>query len=351
MTGGRGGIVLAGLAGFAASAAHAEPVFVDSGAATGQGWATRRGGHCLVVTAGHVVSGVDQGIVVGRGGVRGAFSRVTRHPGADLAVLWIEGPLKAQCPRSGLGYDDSRPALARAQKQRTALTLEVVENSSGEDVQASGQIRSIPVQVDTLDPLSPSPTFLFIAARADLKLSGQGDSGAVIRDPRTGGIDAGQPLGIVVQEGEVNVAIRFDLAKALVESLETRIQSAAGAGAHIPLALASWSGQLADPRCGPLNALSGQGCGFAARPNPGSRTFDLILDLPRQAVRELRVELQGAGGVGVAVKETGTEADWTPVRYCRPRGGTIGCGLGGIVASRLRLSFEGEANVRSIQVD
>lgn len=341
-----------------AGAAEAEPVFVNAGAVAGQGWLVRRGADCLVVTAGHVVEHSDRGVVVGRGGLKGVFRKldIAPPPGADLALLRVEGEaLERRCPASSLGYDDSRHALSVAKNSRAELVMEVVEPTANDEV-GNGQARSIPVLVDTFDSGSSSPTFVFVPARRDLPLLGQGDSGAAILDPRQTGVAAGQPVGVVVRE-EVGkgfgIAVRFDLAKAMVQRLAAappRGASRRASGAT--LALAEWDGSLGDPLCVPTNALDGSGCPVDLRPRPGLKTSTLTLLLSQPtALRELRIAYDsgGGGGVGIAVKATADQVDWTAVRYCRAQASIARCALGEIVASRLRLTFSGPVVVRKIE--
>lgn len=336
--------------------AQAEPVFVRAGIETGQGWLVRRGRECLVVTAGHVVRNTDRGVVVGRGGHKGVFRKIDVAPpsGADLAVLRVEGEaLEKRCPASSLGYDDSRYALAAAKTARTELLMEVVEPTANDDV-GNGQVRSIPIVVDTFDSGSNSATFVFVPARRDLPLLGQGDSGAAILDPRQTGVAAGQPLGLVVRE-EIGkgfgIAVRFDLAKAMVKTLESGPARATDRQtSSAALALGEWDASLGDPLCVPTNALDGTGCPVDLRPRPGLKTPTLILLFSKPtSLRELRIAYEASAGVGIGVKATASQADWTAVRYCRPQAGITRCGLGGIVAARLRLTFSGPVVVRRIE--
>lgn len=339
-----------------AAAAQAEPVFVSAGAETGQGWLVRRGKDCLVITAGHVVERADRGVVVGRGGVKGVFRKVDMAPpaGADLALLRVEGEaLERRCPASSLGYDDSRHALSAAKTSRSELLMEVVEPTANDGV-GNGQVRSIPVAVDTFDSGSDSPTFLFVPARRDLPLLGQGDSGAAILDPRATGVAAGQPLGVVVREDVskgFGIAVRFDLAKAMVTALAGRpARAAARPASGAALALGEWDASLGDPLCVPTNALDGSGCPVELRPRPGQRTATLTLLLSKPTpLRELRIAYESAGAVGIGVKATAGQTDWTAVRYCHPQGTMAQCALGGIVASRLRLTFSGPVVIRRIE--
>lgn len=342
----------------AAAPAGAEPVYVDTGSAGGQGWAFNRGGSCLVATAAHVVRDSQEGSVYGRGGIKGVFNRVTRHPDpeVDVALLWIEGgPLKDRCPASSLGYDDSRPNLARLKTRNGQLLVQVVEPTGNADAVGSGEIRSIPVQVDTFDPGSDGHTFVFVPARPDLQPLGTGDSGAAILDPGDGGTGPGQPLGMVIQEGGVGTAVLFDRIKALVRALEragSASPSPSRPGPRASVTLADWNGHLLNPRCGPLSALEGEGCTFSAEPLPGQPLLEIDLALPPAAtVREVRIRFSQppSNGVGIAAKASADQRDWAPIRFCRPTGLDLSCGLGGLRATRLRLSFRGRIHVTHIE--
>jgi hypothetical protein len=341
------------------SAAAAEPVYIEGNESVGQGWVFKRGDACLVLTAGHVA---QVGAVVtsvrrhpdGRPFQAQAVS-VRMHPraaqvgegGVDLAILVLEGALKAQCPVSQLGYAALGPTLDRIQRNGLPVVMTRTLLDTG--------IASTPVRLHTIN----ADGVTFVVDKA-IGASGalQGDSGSALQLQSGGVGESGLPLGLVVQtlgdSGLIRV-VRFDVARVFVER-EFLNSTALGASPRAPNAaaparasqieLVDFVGATPDPACGPSAAISaGSGCGWKSPLLGGRRFADLVLTAPGGFPRfsGLQAMIEGGGGsFGIEVSTSDAPANetavWTTASVCRGvSGGVISCRFAPRTARTVRL--------------
>ncbi len=190
--------------------ASADPVWVSSGREDGQGWISSFGDRCLVITTAHGIIG-EHAEVVGPQGRRGTAVSVIRHPTLDLAVLDIQGELKAACPQSSLGFSDAGPVLAAARSGSRRLAVELTGEAGGTTV--------LLVMIDSIDVTAPA--FMIRTVDEDVSFAGAGDSGAVVVEYGEATGLRHQPLGLVVEQITIGAgesrfarAIRFDEVRA-----------------------------------------------------------------------------------------------------------------------------------------
>ena len=193
--------------GLTATAAHAEPVWIDApGGATGQGWVFERAGECMVVTAAHVAA--RGAIVTDSKGSQGVATRIIAHPqaqaeageGVDLAVMFVDGKLASACPASSLGYSDLSPTLERVRTQNLPIALE--QSAGGTGIVTKGA-RLLAINSD-------GQSFTLELVNQDGGVA-QGESGSPVRLQGSSMSDAGLPIGIVVSDygGGIVKVMRF----------------------------------------------------------------------------------------------------------------------------------------------
>jgi len=311
------------------SPAAAAPVFIESGTEFGQGWIFRNGAQCWVATAKHVLPS-DQGTIATEAGDFGQISNVRRHETLDIAIAVIEGQAAAKCPADTLGYRDSRPALSNASLRGRDLVQQKIFHCSADDraAQTCGGISNTPVRIDTYGGNDVKFGFYSTGPQA---MAG-GDSGSVIRETQSGGVSAGQPVGMVLQANPTSsYAIVFSEVRAFIETLNAKgaepRKSSTKATASTSLRFVEFGGALGSPDCGPLNALRPAPCPFNASPLTGQKTVDVILSTAfPQDISGFSFQFGASPPAGVEIMVSDADfsgigtTPWTSVRYCRSGG-------------------------------
>lgn len=343
-------LILTAVCGLGASTARAETVRVVSGVGSGGGWAFRDGASCLVATAAHVVVGEDGlgkgGEVRAAGGLSGQFRVLTTNPQLDLALLVVEGALRTRCS-SGAGFVDSEPALLAARTDGRDLLMETVS--------AKGTVTTLPLQLEAFR--SGEAKLALRPSRVGRSEGLQGDSGSPIRDPRGGGVAAGEPLAMVVEVAPAEnlvLAVRFDRVRAMVASLAvSQIKTSVTAASGLAVRLADWRGQAADPACGPLNALSPGDCVFSA--HPATRGSQVELDLAFPAPGEVfAVDFRFGATRPDSVALFGLEPggrQWLPLRRCAVETQIMRCRTPRTHAVAVRVAFAGALDLVSLTIN
>lgn len=351
----------------------AEPVYIEGSENIGQGWVFRRGDACLVLTAGHVA---ETGAVVtsvrrhpdGRP-LQAQAVDVRMHPraaqqdeeGIDLAILVLEGALKAQCPTSQLGYAALGPTLDRIQRNGLPVVMSRALVDTG--------IASVPVRIHAIN--ADGVTFVVDKA-AGASGALQGDSGSALQLQSGGVGESGLPLGLVTQAlGESGLirVVRFDVARAFVEKeFPQAPPPKPNAGTSRPVTrepasrmeLADFVGAVPDPACGPAAAIATEsGCGWKGPLSDGRRFADIIVSaqggFPRLSGVQAVIE-GGGGAVGIEVSTSGSAANethvWTTASVCRGTSGTeLTCRFAERGARTIRLRVFGDVTaIRTARV-
>lgn len=338
--------------------AFAEPVYVEANETIGQAWAFKRGDACLAITAAHVAQ-LGAVVTSTRRQLDGRFlqaqaTSVNVHPPnsegqpIDLAIMVLEGPLKAKCPASQLGYAQLGPTLDRIMSAGLPVVMSKAQQETG--------VSATPVRVHAVN--ADGVTFV-VAKGVGGDGAIQGESGSVLQLQSGGVAESGMPLGIVTQSlggsGLIRV-IRFDVARAFVErTFPLAVRSAptpsasASASPRRALELVDFSGATPDPACGPLAALSATGCGWKS-PLSGRRYADLMLTAPAGFPRLSGIQLRlsgtgGAAGVEISTtEETATETTvWTTASVCRAASpGELSCRFAERATRTVRLRIFGD---------
>lgn len=326
----------------------AEPVYVESGGEVGQGWVTRYQDRCLVISAAHVVRG-DRAEIVGPGGRRGSAARIVRHPTLDLALIEIEGALKTDCPTSGLGFDNSMPALTASRGGMRPIAVEMAGSDGSPNV--------TPVQIDSID--ATEPYFTVRSPDPDIQFGVAGDSGSVVREVGPAGGVGLQPLGIVVEAlgPRVARAIRFDEARrwviAVYADRPDRQRSTAAAAS---VEMTAFSGRIVGTGCGPLDVIRHPPtCWLVAEPQDAAPVAITVALPNHQAYGGVRIVMRAGDSTGVSVEATPTDprrtSHFTPLRFCRPDAdGVAECSLAPGRGGGFRFAFDGPVVIQSIQI-
>lgn len=325
------------------SSAFAEPVSIRSGSAQGQGWVTQVGERCVVVTAAHVLV-QDRAEVVSAGDVRGSAAAIYRHPTLDIAVIEVEGRLKAICPSSGLGFADSRPVLNAARGGLQPIAVEMAG--------VTGNASVTPVQIDSID--ATEPYFTIRGLDTELQFGVRGDSGSAIREyGDRGGVER-QPLGIVVEAlgPRVARAIRFDEARRFVEMTfsapSTGIRRAA---VGIDAELLGFDGDLASDDCGPVDVVRDASCVMRARAQRGSRIRLEVGVSSNESINGVRITFGEAESETVIIEGSIEGASFVRLRSCTSGiGGVADCSLAPRRLKALRFTFDEDIRIRRAEI-
>lgn len=308
-------ILLAGLClvGMGA-AARADIVRLQVGPrAFGQGWMFLDfDGRCKVVTAAHVVRGLDGRVVLPvvldeRGRQMPAGAPLVVSDKADIAVLPVpsaDGPALCGAGRlSAVGVERRVREMAQASISTTG----------------GSEVREIPVLHRASHMDSNGGEMFAVRPTLGTDLVAKGWSGSVVRDGEG-------PLGIVVQvdpESNEALAVRIDVVRRLMEAAPAAppVGPAAAGGARPP-ALMVLAGKTADPAEGP-DQVSGPGpASWRVEPVQRTVVFTATFATPVQ-IRQ--VTLGTAAGsqnrieaMDVATQAAGgNEEEWTGANYCR----------------------------------
>ncbi len=355
------------LSSLAPTLSPAEPVEIqlpDGG--RGQGWLFRDPGTdlCGVVTAAHVVSGVDRReiVIVGREGAEAYVSsvRILSPPlerdvdgvvvssGIDAALLLVDGPLKAQgCSGSITGP--------------TNLSLTLGRTATGELLRFdAGEFPKQPVGFTGAG--SVRPEILVLTTRPGDPAVAPGFSGAAVVDPpemRTAPGAEPTPLAMVIQiavaapKGQV-VAVRYDAIWRLVRAalVENRASpspsptSVSASGAPM-FSVSDWSGATLDPKCPAPNMLESAACPWRTRPLPGSHELQFTLRSLKgpTPIEDVMVDVEGylptpGRTVSLDVNPTDRPEDWAFIRRCDGSPGLVHCRFSQAIALSFRLTFD-----------
>lgn len=355
------------LASLSAQPALAGPVLIDGGASSGpgQGWIFKHGAECLVATARHVIPN-RVGTITTPTGDFGDIASVEFHPELDLAIATVEGRAKVNCPTETLGYKDSRPFLEDASRANRSLTMQYVPLC--ERGSSNCGTTNVLVKVDSFSPRDAE--FFFYPQGGLILANLGGDSGSIIRDTLNDGTSAGQPLGIVIraatQEGEPSTALVFSEVRKMLDARSSgaakaprQRQVSPAAPRASGLRLVDFRGSLADPTCGPLNAIGQSSCTFSARPSSRSQVFEIVVEKTAASnVSEFTFEFaQGSAlpsGIEIAAIASSYEgfsaANWTSIRYCRPDAFQFRCRFAPNSSQTFVLRIAGQATIETISV-
>lgn len=347
--------------------ASAEPVLIRTGTdGIGQGWMFKYGSECLVATAGHVLVN-GRGTVISATGDFGDISSVQNHPTLDLAIASVEGLLKANCPVETLGYRDSRPILDDASRSNRALTMQYVPLCEKQSQNCG--VTNVLVRIEGFSPRDA--LFSFFPQGGLIDDNEGGDSGSIIRDTAGDGVATGQPLGLVIEKATADdgaalpsIAIVFSEVRKMLEdrkpksSAENKRRKAETQGRR-NIRLVDFRGALADPSCGPLNALSQSGCSFAARPAAAQPTVEIVVEkTDEQPVTGFTVRFAEGKSLpkGFEIGAINTayagfaNTRWTSLRYCRPDSYEYSCTFIDNSAKNYILRFAGDIYISSIEM-
>lgn len=266
----------------------------------GQGLLVRRADSCLLLTAHHVINGVDRASVVGSVGARrfGEARLLMRFIAQDLALLRVQGEIARDC---GDDLESYRGDLSRVLSRRPQGSLPFVFDSAAGG--GAGGLSRLPVVVTDL-----GPEWLRVLPQRSGEAIEQGRSGSVVL-VSDGGVDRAAGLLLAVEaEGEGKV-LRLDQAVALIERYFANPAAfaspvAASAAQHAVTEppgnllaqsagarVARWSAAPSGPEYLPSNLLDPQGTrswNAASRPGP----VDVDLQLARGEVQTIgRIEL------------------------------------------------------------
>lgn len=174
----------------------------------GQGLLVKRADACLLLTADHVVRGVDRANVVGSVGASrlGEARLLVRFAEHDLAVLRVQGDIARDC---GDPLEAYRGDLSRLLSQRPQGSMPFVFDSAASG--AAGGLSRMAIVVTDL-----GPDWLRVQPQRSSESIEQGRSGSLVMLNEGGGDRPAGLLSSVDAEGEGKV-LRLDRAVALVE--------------------------------------------------------------------------------------------------------------------------------------
>jgi len=312
----------------------------------GQGWMfLDPDGICKVVTAAHVVSGLDGKFIApmiedGRRRVLTTGAPIVLSKSPDIAVLplpGVQGSIACGAGRlSGIGAARraghlSNPLIFTTGKTETQH-IKVESRASAMD-QGDGEVFAV-------RPTDPNDHVV------------EGWSGSPV-------VDDDGLIGIVFQvDGKRNEAgaIRVDVVRRLMDAAGA-VTAAAPATATATASLAGFSvfaGATADSSRGPDQLLHDGGVGWLVKPRAGSVVFSAVLREPRQLHGVLLGLSQDTApelvGFMVETQAEGADGDWVGAAYCRSEAGAfpgVECSFAPrtVVAVRLALKVTGMAPV------
>ena len=288
-----------------------------SGGTFGQGWMfLDQDGVCKVVTAGHVIRGIEgqvrQTLVLdGRGREWTTGAPVLNSTEPDIAVLPVPGAADpASCGDGRL----SAIGVAR----RVANLADGIIRTTGES-----EVRDVPVsrRASVIDRRGGGLFAVKPKLQADEVRKGW--SGSVV-------LDAEGPLGIVYEADETGgneaYAVRVDVIRELMAAAPAG-NSASPAKAPPRPALAVLAGSTLDPAAGPDQLLSSGGQPWQVRPKRRAVVFTVRFGRPVQ-IHQLQLASRETGpnrieAIDVSTQAEGGASSWISANYCRAPAGAV----------------------------
>lgn len=301
-------------AGLAVRPAAADVVRLKVGADRfGQGWMfLDTDGVCKVVTAGHVIRGVDgqirQPLVLdGRGREWTTGEPILASVEPDIAVLPI--PAAQEPTLCGDGRLSSIGVSRRVVNMADGLI-----RTTGDS-----EIRDVPVsrRASVID--RNNGALFAVRPKVPGDVVRKGWSGSVV-------LDGQGPLGIVFEvdpEGNEAFAVRVDVIRGLMANAPSTSSGTAGETRPRPT-FATLAGTTLDPAAGPDQLNAGPGRFWQVAPK--QHTVALLLRFPTpQQIRQVRLT-SDSGPNGIDAVDVSTQAGagvegWTSANYCRAAAG------------------------------
>lgn len=338
-------IILSAVALLVALPASADPVHILAGQNEGQGWAFTGPDGCWAVTARHVVASGTTGVIVSGANGRAAQATKVIFPTdtqLDVALLLLAGDLATHCPAAGLGDADETSVLSEILKQGGQLLL-VKRLALATDGKGGGE-EMLPLEIVGLDGAKPQITVR--PPRNDDTIV-ETDSGSPVIYQGTGLLEKGIPIGIIVGTGKYSTVVRMDAVRKVWEAHKP---SPATTLHSMKFKLSSFTGDMDDGNCGPLNLFAtGPKCGWKVHKGADNKPISLSVAFPSGSEPISAVTLDFAisskvSGIAVATSnDDSPDHDWIGEHYCpiEPSAHLVTCSLGDRTAKEVRVIFDG----------
>ena len=307
----------------------------------GQGWMfLDQDGVCKVVTAAHVVRGID-------GRIRPALALDSRNhewtvglplvvsSDPDIAVL----PIPAASTPGACG--DGRLSDIGAERRVAQMSDAVIATTE------AATIITVPVtrRAASIDGAGGGLFAVRPVLAADQIKKGW--SGSVVRD-------ADGPLGIVFEVDALHneaLAVRVDVIRRLMDNAAVHGLPPGPASAATAPSVVGLLGTTIEPASGPQQSLAGSGGSWMVRPVSHAASLAVTFMAPRQ-MQEITMQNDmpsgGIVGIDVTTQADAAQQDWTPGNYCSAQAGVLlRCRflIRTIIRVKLTIKTRGEAPV------